>query len=171
MEQFHLYLHTLIIMYKNTHFKCKPCRGDTTSTLVYTDHKHIVFGVIMADFGSSKTIVYASSVEDVGGGIYWDKVCKNRTRSLNLGSIVPGSNNILTKYVRNEGNSAGPLLLETSNWNPSASSVYICLNWNYSNQVLNADKVIPLELTLTVYSTISRITNFSFNTVKTITKR
>ena len=140
MEQFHLYLHSLIIMYKNTHFKCKPCRGDTTSTLVYTDHKHIVFGVIMAGFGSSKTIVYASSVEDVGVGIYWDKICKNRTRSLNWGSIVPGSNNILTKYVRNESNSAAPLLLETSNWNPS-------------------------------YSTISRITNFSFNTTIPITKR
>lgn len=131
----------------------------------------VVFGVIIAGFGSSKTIVYASSVEGVGVGIYWDQVCTNRTLSLNWGPIVPGSNNILTIYVRNEGNSAASLSLETSNWNPSTSSGYMSLHWNYSGQVLNVDQVIPLELTLTVYSTISGITNFSFNTIITITER
>ena len=48
---------------------------------------------------------------------------------------------------------------------------YMSLNWNYSGQVLNVDQVIPLELTLTVYPTISGITNFSFDTTITTSEQ
>ena len=45
----------------------------------------VVLGAIIAGFGSSKTVVYASSVEGLGVGIYWDQACTNRTLSLNWG--------------------------------------------------------------------------------------
>ena len=132
----------------------------------------IVFlGVIIGALGSSKIIVYASSVEGFGTGIYWDQACTNRTLSLDWGLVGEGPNNTLTIYVKNEGNSAVWLWLGTSNWTPSASLGYMSLNWNYSGQVLSVDQVIPLELTLTVSPTISGITRFSFDTIITANAR
>ena len=131
----------------------------------------VVFGIIIGAFGSSKTIVYASSVKGLGAGIYWDQVCTNRTLSLDWGVVGAGSNNTLTVYVKNEGNSAVSLWLGTSNWTPSASLGYMSLNWNYSGQVLSVDQAIPLELTLTVYPTINGITDFSFDTTITASER
>src|SRR5208282_3802070 len=127
----------------------------------------VVLGAIIAGLGSSKTVVYASSVEGRGVGIYWDQACTNRTLSLNWGSIDVGSNNTLTVYIKNEDNSPASLWLETSNWTPSDSVSYMSLNWNYSGQVLSANQVISLELTLTVDPTINGISNFSFDTTIT----
>jgi len=131
----------------------------------------VALGAIITGFGSSKSIVYASSVNGLGVGIYWDQACTNRTLSLDWGAIRAGSNNTLTVYIKNEGNSQASLYLETSNWAPSTALSYISLNWNYSGQVLSVDQVIPLELTLTVIPTISGITNFSFNTTITTSEQ
>ncbi|MGD0644209.1 MAG: hypothetical protein ABSA75_04825 [Candidatus Bathyarchaeia archaeon] len=131
----------------------------------------IILGVIMGAFSSNKTIAYASSVQGFGAGIYWDKACTNRTLSLDWGLTEAGSNYTLILYVKNEGNSAAFLSLGTSNWTPSDTSRYMSLNWNYSGQVLREDQVIPLELTLTVYPTISGITSFSFKTIITTSER
>ena len=56
----------------------------------------VVFGAFIVSGGSSKTIVYASSVNGLGTGIYWDQACTNRTLSLPWGSVESGSNTTLT---------------------------------------------------------------------------
>ena len=127
----------------------------------------IVLGAFIAGFGFTKSFVYASSVNGLGVGIYWNQACTNRTLSLDWGLIEAGSNSTLTVYVKNEGNSAASLWLETSNWTPSAALCYMSLNWNYSGQALSVNQVIPLKITLTVYPTISEISNFSFDTTIT----
>jgi hypothetical protein len=130
----------------------------------------IILGTSIAAFDSSKAFVYASYVKGVGVGIYWDQACTNRTLLLNWGLIEAGSNTTLTVYVRNEINSAASLWLGASNWNPPAAFDFMSLNWNYSGQVVNVDQVIPLELTLIVYPTIAGITDFSFNTIITLSE-
>jgi hypothetical protein len=135
-----------------------------TATFILTI---VILGAIILDFGSSKTIAYASSVKGFGTGIYWDHACTNRTISLKWGLMEAGSNNTLTVYVKNEGNSAVSLLLTTSNWTPAASLNYMSLSWNYSGQVLSVNQVVPLEITLTVYPTIIGITGFNFDTIIT----
>jgi hypothetical protein len=127
----------------------------------------VILGTLIWNSGASKTVAHADSMRGIGVGIYWDQACTNRTLSLNWGQAC--SNNTLTVYIKNEHNSAVSLWLGTSNWTPSASSGYMSLNWNYSGQVLNEEQVIPLELTLTVYPTISGITDFSFDIVITTT--
>jgi len=131
----------------------------------------VALSAIIIGFGSSKSIVYASSVNGLGVGIYWDQACTNRTRSLDWGAIEVGSNNTLTVYVKNEGNSAASVSLETSSWNPSTALDYMSLSWNYSGQILNVDQVIPLELTLTLEPTINGISNFSFHTTITTSEQ
>jgi hypothetical protein len=124
----------------------------------------IALSTTIEDFSSNKSVVQADSVKGIGVGIYWDQACTNKTLSLNWGFINASSNNNLTVYVRNEGNSAVSLGLNTSNWTPSATSSYISLIWNYTAQVLSTNEVIPIQLTLIVSPTIINITNFSFET-------
>lgn len=131
----------------------------------------IVLGAAIAGFGSEKSIVYANFVEGLGAGIYWDQTCTNRTLSLEWGTVEAGSNCTFTVYVKNECNSAASLSLETSTWTPTTTLNYMSLNWNYSGQVLSANQVIPLQLTLTVYPTIRGVTNFSFDTTIATTEQ
>jgi hypothetical protein len=119
------------------------------------------------DFGSIKSVVKADSVIGIGVGIYWDKDCTNTTSALNWGFIDPNSTNNLTIYIRNEGNSAVSLRLNSSNWTPSNASNYMSLSWNYSGQVLKTNEVIPIKLTLTVSPTICDIQDFSLQTIIT----
>ncbi len=127
----------------------------------------ISFGLAIGGFGSNNSVVQANSVQGLGVGIYWDQDCTNRTLALNWGSLEAGSSNNLTVYIRNECNSDVSLALSASNWTPSATSRYISLNWNYTSQVLKTDEVMPLELSLTVFPSISDITDFNFETIIT----
>jgi hypothetical protein len=122
---------------------------------------------VTEDLGQVKSGVKADPVTGIGVGIYGDSSCTNTTRSLNWGEISPNSNNNLTIYVRNEGNSAVSLRLTAVNWNPSNASSYMSLNWNYSGQNLKTNEVIPIKLTLTVSPSINDITDFSFDTIIT----
>ena len=106
----------------------------------------ILLGITAENFDPTKNVAYADSVKGFGVGIYWDKLCTNNTLSL---------------YFM--------LSLKTLNWTPSAASVGISLNWNYTNQVLSAGELIPMNLTLTVSPSISGITDFNFETVITTT--
>jgi hypothetical protein len=137
--------------------------------VVFASIMCIILAVILGTIISSRTVAKANSVSGFGVGVYWDQGCTNRTLSLDLGLVEPGSNSTVRVYVRNEGDSAVSLWMKTSNWTPSAASGYMTLNWNYSGISLSADEVIPLELTLSVSPTVSGITDFSFDTVITTT--
>jgi len=129
----------------------------------------VIFGTIIVNSGSSRTVANAYSMRGVGVGIYWDQGCTNRTLSLDWERIEAGSDNTLAVYIKNEGDSAVSLWLATSNWIPSVASAYMTLIWNYSGRILSPDEAIPVELILNVAPTVSGITNFSFDIVITAT--
>ena len=123
-----------------------------------------VLGAIMENSVSGKAYAYPDSVKGIGAGVYWDQACTNRTLSLDWGLLEPGSNNTLTVYIRNEGNSAVHLWLDTSDWVPSAASGYMALSWNYSGQILGTYQLAPVALNLFVSPSIIGISHFSFTT-------
>jgi hypothetical protein len=118
---------------------------------------------------TNRTILNAGSVKGVGVGIYWDSACTNRTSSINWGFLDPGSNKTVTVYIRNEGNTVTTLSKVAQNWNPSSASSYMTLNWNYAGQTLSVNQALQVRLTLVVSSTVSGITNFSFDIIITAT--
>ena len=128
-----------------------------------------IFGTALSLLNNSRTVTNAGSVKGVGVGIYWDSACTNRTSSINWGLLDPGSNKTVTVYVRNEGNAAATLSKAAQNWNPSAASSYMSLNWNYAGQTLSVNQVLQVKLTLVVSSTVSGVTNFSFDIIITAT--
>jgi hypothetical protein len=132
--------------------------GATLALIVYA----LVLSLVGATVQTSKTLSNSGSVKGVGVGIYQYQNCTSPITSINWGMLNPGASVNDTVYIRNEGNTPATLSMTTSNWNPSNASSCITLNWNYGGQTLSINQVIPVKFTLSVSSSISGITNFSF---------
>ena len=128
-------------------------------TLALTAFGPLVSSAIM----NNKTVSSSGSVKGVGVGVYWNQACTNVTSSISWGMLDPGSNVNKTIYIRNEGNSAATLSMTTSNWNPTSASSYMTLSWDYGGQTLSVNQVVQVKLTLAVSSSVTGITNFSFD--------
>lgn len=112
---------------------------------------------------ASKTIPNVGSLKTVGVGVYFDTALTNKVSSIDWGALDLGSNKNVTVYIRNEGNSAVSLTMNTANWTPSTTSNYMTLTWNYGGQSVNVGAVIQVKLTLSVSASATGITNFSFD--------
>jgi hypothetical protein len=112
---------------------------------------------------ASKTIPNVGSLKTVGVGVYFDTALTNKVSSIDWGALDLGSNKNVTVYIRNEGNLAVSLTMNTANWTPSTTSNYMTLTWNYGGQSVNVGAVIQVKLTLSVSASATGITNFSFD--------
>jgi len=127
-----------------------------------------ILGTVATVFGAfvaTRTISNVGSMKAIGVGVYWDSGCTNAVSSIDWGSLEPGVTKNFTIYVRNEGNVQLKLSMTTSNWNPASASSYMTLSWNRENYVLAAGSVVSAVLTLSVSSSISEITSFSFDII------
>jgi len=98
-----------------------------------------------------------------GLGVYSDSWCTTESTSIAWGTLEPGETKTVTIYVKNEGNSATTLSLQTSNWNPSTAENFISLDWNYNNQPISVNNSVGITLTLSIDDNITGITNFDFD--------
>jgi len=143
--------------------KEKIVLGAAVALVFYTLALTVFGPVVLSAVTSNKTLTNSGSVTGVGVGIYSDLACTNPVSSINWGTIDPGSNVNKTIYVKNEGNTAVTLSIATSNWNPAIASSYLTLTWDYGGQTLTANQVLRTRLTLTASSSITGVTNFSFD--------
>jgi hypothetical protein len=117
------------------------------------------FGALVA----TRSISNNGSVVAVGVNVYSDPACTTAVSTIGWGTLNPGGMENYTAYVKNTGDVPETLSMTTGNWNPSSASSYITLTWNQQNYVLPAGQVVQAVLTLTVSSSVSGVTNFSFN--------
>jgi hypothetical protein len=117
----------------------------------------------MSAIQTSKSLSNSGSVRGVGVGIYQYQNCTSPVSSFNWGTLDPGASVDKTVYIRNEGNSPATLSMAVSNWNPASASNYMTLTWDYGGQTLSAGQVIQVKFTLSVSSSVSGITSFSFD--------
>ena len=125
----------------------------------------IAVPVVYALVTNSAIIGSIGSVKAVGVGVYWDSSCTNGVSSMDWSIIEAGSSQNKTVYIKNTGNAAATLSLDTANWNPPSASDHISLAWDYDSQPIAPDAVDEVILTLTISSSISGITNFSFDII------
>lgn len=117
------------------------------------------------------TMYYSSSIPSggmikaVNVGVYSDSGCTTPIPSITWGVLEPGGSQDRTIYIKNNGNSALVLSLNTEGWSPLNAADYIDLSWNYTGEALNPGASIDVVLTLTVSSAISGIESFNFNIV------
>lgn len=133
-------------------------------TLVMTSA--LVFGLLSA----STTISNTGNVKTVGVGVYWDSSCSQEVSLIEWGSLDPGETSSVTVYVRNEGSVAVVLSMTTENWDPTLASSYITLDWDRDDYVLSSGESVQAVLTLSVSSSITGVTSFSFDIVITGTE-
>ena len=115
---------------------------------------------------ATKTLSSAGTIQiqtTAGIGVYSNAQCNTQLTSVSWGTLQPGGNQIAICYIKNEGNTPITLSLQASNWSPSSASNYLALSWNYNNQPISPDQVVPITLTLSVDSNIVGITNFGFD--------
>jgi len=143
--------------------------GATIALVLYTLALTVFGPSVSSVLTSNKTLSNTGSLKGVGVGIYSDQACTTPISSVNWGTIDPGSNANKTIYIRNEGNTAATLSMVASNWNPATASSYMTLSWNYSGQTLSVNQVVQVRLTVSVLSSVTGITNFSFDITITAT--
>jgi len=119
----------------------------------------------VAQLTNWRVISSTGNVMSVGVGIYWDDQCVGGVSSINWGVIEPGSSKNVTIYVRNEGNAAVTLSLNTTNWSPAKAPDYMAVSWDYGGQTINPNEVTRVTLTFSVVPNVEGITNYSFDVV------
>jgi len=103
-------------------------------------------------------------------GIYSDSGCTTVLSSISWGTLDPGGSTSATAYLKNEGNVQVMLSMTYGNWTPSSASSYFTLSWDRQSYVLSVGSVVQATLTLSVSSSISGITTFSFDIIITATQ-
>lgn len=122
---------------------------------------------VMALLTTQRTISGAGAIKAVGVGVYWDSACTNETSSLDFGLLEAGGSKSFTLYLKNNGNSPLTLNMTRQNWSPSSASSYMSLTWNREGQQISPDQVIQFVITLSVSSSVTDISSFSFDIVIT----
>jgi hypothetical protein len=112
---------------------------------------------------ANHTISNSGSITVVGVNVYSNSACTTTLSTINWGTVNAGSASTYTIYVKNTGNLEETLSMTTSGWSPSTASSYITLTWNATGAVVSAGGDVAALLTLTVSSSITGVTSFSFN--------
>jgi len=105
-----------------------------------------------------------ASITVVGLAVYSDVACTQNVTSIDWGTLAPGTATNYQVYI--ESISTVPIILglSTDSWNPSSASTYITLAWNYTTGTqIQPGASLPVTLTLTVSSSVTGITSFTFN--------
>jgi hypothetical protein len=124
-----------------------------------------VMGLIVSALGAlvaTRTISNSGSINAVGVGVYADSNCTTVLSTINWGGLNPGNVKNYTMYVENTGTVPVTLNMTVGSWSPTSASSYITLTWNQEQYVLPAGQVVTAVLTLSVSSSISGVTSFSF---------
>ena len=138
-----------------------------------TDRKHIriyvllasliiLTGVALAQQTSQQNVSSSGTIRVIGASIFWDTICTNKVTSITWGTITPGTSIRKNVYVRNDGTATGTLSMTYGNWTPTTAASYLTLTWNCTNYALARSALVCAELTLTVQSNITSITDFNF---------
>jgi hypothetical protein len=115
--------------------------------------------------GPKKPVPSRGSIKGINIGLYMDQACTTPVESIQWGLLEPGATANQTAYIRNEGDTKITLTMTLSNWNPTNSSNYIGLNWNYTRQTLAVNQVIPVTFTLYISENTQGVTDFSFDII------
>jgi hypothetical protein len=132
----------------------------------------ITFAALTASdmFSNNGSISYPPPPPTLQIGVYTDSSCTTPVSNIAWGTLSPGSNATQTVYVENEGNVNATLNMTTSSWSSSTAQSDMSLTWNREGYQLNAGLNVSAVLTLSVSSSISGISTFSFNVTITGTQ-
>ena len=137
----------------------------------------LVSETLLGQFSSLHFIGSKGNVKFLGVEAYWDQGLTNRTESINWGSVLAGSSQNVTLYIRSISTIETTLELRTANWTlrnstdgfaagPSENSPYMNLTWNYNGTTVHPSEIIQVTLTLSTSSSPDFVSVIIANDVK-----
>lgn len=134
--------------------------------LIFVVSMALVSGLAVSGLLTIQKILSSSgTVKAINVEVYWDVGCTQVVSSINWGNSEPGSSSTRTVYVKNTGTAPMTLSMSCSGWSPAGAENYITVTWDRQGAQVNAGGVVSAVLTLLVSSSVSGITDFSFNIV------
>ena len=113
----------------------------------------------------SKTLSSTGTVKAINVEVYWDLACTQVVSSIDWGTPGPGDSVSQTVYVKDDGNAPMNVGLSASGWSPVGADTYLGVSWDREGALIAAGGVLQAVITLDVSSSITGITNFSFDIV------
>jgi hypothetical protein len=110
----------------------------------------------------SRTVTSQGTINAIAVGVYGEAACINPVSAVDWGELDPGATMDVTVYIRNEGTVPMTLSMTTDEWVPSEAAADLTLSWNREGSQVNPQAVVQATLTLAVSSSISDVTDFSF---------
>jgi len=102
--------------------------------------------------------------------IYSDQACTTKLSTIDWGIFTPGQTKTVTCYLKSTSTIDSTLSMSTGSWSPSSASSYITFSWNRAGYKITPGEVVSATLTLTVSSSITGISAFSFTITITATE-
>jgi hypothetical protein len=139
--------------------------------LVKRNHAQIFVALVFLVFLAAATlaaqnfhqeIVSSGTIRVIGVSLFWDQARSDKVKSVDWGTLSPGTTIDRCAYVFNNGTANVKLAMSYGNWTPAVAGSYLTLAWNCSNYVLAPSAVVCAKLTLTIQPNITGVTNFNF---------
>jgi hypothetical protein len=121
--------------------------------------------LLVGVMNSITSIPSSGTVKAINVGVYNNSGCTTPLTSIQWGVLEPGASQNKTIYVKNTGNYALTLSLNTTNWNPLSAASYLTLTWNYAGQTLSSGQSIAVVLTMKVSAQITGISSYTFDII------
>ena len=113
----------------------------------------------------SKTLSSTGTVKAINVDVYWDLSCTQVVSSIDWGTPEPGDSVSRTVYVKNGGNAPMNVGLSASGWSPVGADAYLGVSWDREGTSIAAGGVLQAVITMDVSSSITGISDFSFDIV------
>ena len=132
----------------------------------------VIMGIAIMSMSTFGALVATQKVSNTGSitvapsvqlGVYQDSGCTVALSSVSWGALNPGATSTAMIYLQNQGNVPVTLSMSVGSWTPSSASSYLTLTWNRDGYSLAAGASVSAVLSLTVSSSITGITTFSFS--------
>jgi hypothetical protein len=105
----------------------------------------------------------SGNIKAVGISVYSDSLGTVVAMKVDWGMVAPGQTVTATLYLKSTSNVPVSVSFAVGNFVPASGQTYLACTWNYSGGVLNPGVLVPVTFTLTVASTVTGITAFSFD--------
>jgi hypothetical protein len=120
-------------------------------------------GYTFASLQFQATISTHGNIKAVGVAFYTDSTGVCATSQIDWGTLEPGQTANVTLYMESQSNVAVSVSMAVGNFNPANGASYLACTWNYGGGTLSPGQLVAVTFTLTVASTITGITSFSFD--------
>jgi len=126
-------------------------------------------GFVYASLQYQASISTHGNIVSVGVVFYSDPACSSETSMLDWGTLEPGQKIDVTLYMKSTSNVPVTASMSVGNFVPASGGTYLACTWNYGGASVSPGQILPVVFTLSVATTVTGITAFSFDISVTTT--